>query len=70
MYNSESVYKQLWDHEREAINFVWGKSKGNDSELSFQDGLEFSRLVQEAEGVPGMCRDLIKHVVFGAGKVN
>lgn len=34
-------------------------------ELSFKDGLEFSWLAQGGEGIPGMCRGLIKHVVLG-----
>lgn len=33
--------------------------------LNFKDELEFFRLAQGGESIPGMCRGLIKHVVFG-----
>lgn len=47
-----------------------GVSQGERTpELSFKDALEFSRLVQRGEGISGMCRGLIKHVVFGELKV-
>lgn len=67
--NSRSVHKEPWSPERGGTDFTWAKSGGHDSELSFKDELEFSRLAQGGEGISGMCRGLRKHVVFEEPKV-
>lgn len=63
-----SVYKKLWGLEGGTGDCGWKKGEMI-HELNYKDELEFFRLAQGGESIPGMCRGLIKLVVFVELKV-